>query len=61
MSPAESSVNGHPPRGPEANRRVARELGFRGANHLYVMGPDNDPFAIGREKVGIVGESGSGK
>jgi hypothetical protein len=37
-----------PPRGPKANRAMARQLGFRGANALYVLAPNNDPFAKGK-------------
>lgn len=36
-----------PPRGPEEHKVAARELGLRGAKHLYVLAPDNDPFVKG--------------
>jgi hypothetical protein len=35
------------PRGPEANRAVARALGYRGANSIQVLSPNNDPFYKG--------------
>jgi hypothetical protein len=37
-----------PPRGPEEHKAAARQLGLRGAQDLYVLAADNDPFAKGR-------------
>src|SRR5918994_521828 len=38
---------GRHPRGPEECRRVARELGYVGANALYVLSRNHDPYAKG--------------
>jgi hypothetical protein len=47
MSKKKSSPTDRHPRGPEETRRVARELGYRGADSLYVLARNNDPFAKG--------------
>jgi hypothetical protein len=48
MNSNDTDILEGPPRGPEANRSIARALGLRGASSLYVLAPDNDPFACGR-------------
>lgn len=40
----------HHPRGPEEHKAVAKELGLRGANHLYVMDSESDPFYKGTDR-----------